>query len=144
MISCLRLPSSAALMIIACHKRRLLDVLIGGQNKRILLDLVKTTRISSAVRDWLKAPDATISYNVACAKRHLATSRETVQPFNQQLNMLSSILTQCSLFSPRRPAHESRLPTYPYSHLPLRYLLSTSSRRWPSLTVIGPFLPSCM
>jgi mitochondrial fission protein ELM1 len=91
MVSCLRLPSSAALMIIACHKRRLLDVLIGGQNKRVLLDLARTTQISSAVRDWLKAPDATVNYN---AKRHPVTGRETAQPFNQQLNMLSPIFTQ--------------------------------------------------
>jgi hypothetical protein len=38
-----------------------------------LLNLVRTSQISSAIRDWLKAPDATIDYNEACAKRHPAT-----------------------------------------------------------------------
>lgn len=38
-----------------------------------LLDLVRTSQISSAIRDWLKAPDATVNYNEAYAKRHPAT-----------------------------------------------------------------------
>ncbi|KAL9075568.1 MAG: hypothetical protein Q9161_001641 [Pseudevernia consocians] len=55
-----------------------LDVLQLKDNKRIqdditeikvLLDLVKTSQISSNLRDWLNAPDATIDHNAACAKK---------------------------------------------------------------------------
>jgi len=38
-----------------------------------LLDLVRTSQISDAVREWLKAPDAAINHNEACAKRYQAT-----------------------------------------------------------------------
>src|SRR5215469_12284716 len=31
-----------------------------------LLDLVRADQISSSIREWLKAPDATINYNEAC------------------------------------------------------------------------------
>lgn len=37
---------------------------------KILLDLVRTSQISSDPRDWPKAPDATIDHNTACAKKH--------------------------------------------------------------------------
>lgn len=78
MISYLRLPSSAALMIIACHKRScwMNWSNVGGQNKRIyndaeeiksLLDLVRTTQISSTVRG-LKVPNASITHNDTHAK----------------------------------------------------------------------------
>ena len=90
MIFCLRLPSSAALMIIACHKRRLLDVLIGGQNKRILLDLVRTTQISSAVRDWLKAPPSAIT---------MRAQKDTQRPVARSSSHLISNSTCCPLYS---------------------------------------------
>jgi hypothetical protein len=35
-----------------------------------LLDLVRADQVSSAIRAWLKAPDAAINYNEACKKRH--------------------------------------------------------------------------
>jgi ankyrin repeat domain-containing protein 50 len=35
--------------------------------------LVRASQISSIIRDWLKAPDATINHNAACAKRHPGT-----------------------------------------------------------------------
>lgn len=56
-----------------------LDVLQLKDTKRIqddvtetkhLLDLVRTSQISSNLRDWLDAPDATINHNAACAKKH--------------------------------------------------------------------------
>ncbi|EXJ75295.1 uncharacterized protein A1O5_01991 [Cladophialophora psammophila CBS 110553] len=37
---------------------------------KLLLALVNATQISSSVRDWLKAPNASINHNSACAKRH--------------------------------------------------------------------------
>ena len=59
-----------------------LDVLQLKDNKRIqdditkiklLVDLVRTSQISSNLRDWLNAPDATIDHNAACAKKHPGT-----------------------------------------------------------------------
>ena len=40
---------------------------------KVLLDLVKISQISSNLRDWLNAPDATIDHNAACAKKHPGT-----------------------------------------------------------------------
>ena len=59
-----------------------IDVLQLNDNKRIaddiadmrlLLDLVKTRQISANIRDWFKAPDATLNHNAACAKKHPGT-----------------------------------------------------------------------
>ncbi|CAG8899473.1 unnamed protein product [Penicillium egyptiacum] len=38
-----------------------------------LFECVNATQISSAIRDWLMAPDATINHNAACRKRHTRT-----------------------------------------------------------------------
>src|SRR2546423_9594991 len=38
-----------------------------------LLEVMRATQISSTIRDWLKAPDATVNHNAACAKRHPGT-----------------------------------------------------------------------
>jgi ankyrin repeat domain-containing protein 50 len=38
-----------------------------------LLDFMRRSQIASAVRAWLNAPDATVNYHEACAKRHPAT-----------------------------------------------------------------------
>ena len=46
---------------------------VGIAEIKTLLDLVKTNQISSDLRDWLKAPDATIDHNVACLKKHPGT-----------------------------------------------------------------------
>jgi ankyrin repeat domain-containing protein 50 len=43
------------------------------EDTKALLDLVRADQISSAVRDWLRAPDAFINYNEAFKKRHPAT-----------------------------------------------------------------------
>ncbi|KAI9866190.1 MAG: hypothetical protein M1813_001751 [Trichoglossum hirsutum] len=40
---------------------------------KLLLKLVRASQISSTICDWLKAPDATINHNAACAKRHPGT-----------------------------------------------------------------------
>ncbi|KAK3173425.1 hypothetical protein OEA41_006754 [Lepraria neglecta] len=40
---------------------------------KVLWDLVRTSQISSILRDWLNAPDATIDHNTACAKKHPGT-----------------------------------------------------------------------
>ena len=65
-----------------------LDVLQLKDNKRIqdditetrtLLDLIKTSQVSSELRDWLNAPDATIDHNAACAKKHPGTGEWLVK-----------------------------------------------------------------
>jgi ankyrin repeat domain-containing protein 50 len=38
-----------------------------------LVEVVRASQISSTICDWLKAPDATINHNTACAKRHPGT-----------------------------------------------------------------------
>ena len=39
-----------------------------------LLDSIRASQISAEIRDWLKAPDASINHNSACLKRHPGTS----------------------------------------------------------------------
>jgi ankyrin repeat domain-containing protein 50 len=43
------------------------------EDAKAVLDLVRAGQISSTIRDWLKAPDATINYNEACKVKHLGT-----------------------------------------------------------------------
>ncbi|KAI9683766.1 MAG: hypothetical protein M1822_005956 [Bathelium mastoideum] len=43
------------------------------EDTKALLELVRADQISSEIREWLKAPDATINYNEACKKRHDGT-----------------------------------------------------------------------
>ncbi len=38
-----------------------------------LVEVVRASQISSTIRDWLKAPDATVNHNAACTKRHQST-----------------------------------------------------------------------
>jgi len=38
-----------------------------------LVEVVRASQISSTIRDWLKAPDATVNHDAACAKRHQST-----------------------------------------------------------------------
>ncbi|KAL2219638.1 ankyrin repeat-containing protein [Thermoascus aurantiacus ATCC 26904] len=40
---------------------------------KYILDLVRTSQVLSIVQDWLKAPNATVNHNAACAKRHPGT-----------------------------------------------------------------------
>ena len=40
---------------------------------KVLLDLVRTSQISSNLRDWLNVPDVTIDHNAACTKKHPGT-----------------------------------------------------------------------
>ena len=88
---------------IRAHLSFTLDVLQLKDNKRIqddatqmknLLDLVRTDQISSNLRSWLKAPDATIDYNAACAKKHPGTGMWLVKgpQFSRWLTEESSIL----------------------------------------------------
>jgi hypothetical protein len=49
------------------------------QDTKAILDLVRTTQISDSIRQWLKAPDATINFNEACQKKHPGTGLWFVQ-----------------------------------------------------------------
>ena len=80
-----------------------MDVLQLKDNKRIqddiygmkaLLDLVRTSQISSNLRDWLNAPDATINHNAACDKKHPGTGMWLVKgpKFSKWLTEENSIL----------------------------------------------------
>ena len=58
-----------------------LNVLQLKDTQRIQDDVtqLKVLLISSDLRDWLKAPDATIDHNVACAKKHPGTGKWLVK-----------------------------------------------------------------
>ena len=43
------------------------------EETRALVDMVRTEQSSSGLYAWLKAPDATIEHNAACAKKHPGT-----------------------------------------------------------------------
>ncbi|KXG46054.1 NACHT nucleoside triphosphatase [Penicillium griseofulvum] len=45
----------------------------GISELKILVEQTSTFQISATIRDWLKAPDATIDHNAACEKRHTNT-----------------------------------------------------------------------
>lgn len=61
---------------------------------KALLDLVRTSQVSSNLCDWLNAPDATINHNVACAKKHPGTGMWLVKgpQFRKWLTEENSIL----------------------------------------------------
>lgn len=44
-----------------------------------LLEVVRASQISATIRDWLRAPDATVNHNAACAKRHPGTGNWLVK-----------------------------------------------------------------
>jgi archaellum biogenesis ATPase FlaH len=43
------------------------------QDTKAILGLVRTTQISLSIREWLKAPDASVDFNDACQKTHPGT-----------------------------------------------------------------------
>jgi hypothetical protein len=49
------------------------------EDTKALLGIVRATQISATIRDWLRAPDATINYNEAAKKRHVGTGLWFVQ-----------------------------------------------------------------
>ena len=80
-----------------------LNVLQLYDNKRIqnsiaevkhLLESVRTYQISSGLRDWLKAPDATINHYAACTKKYPGTGMWLVKSpvFSRWLDEQNSIL----------------------------------------------------
>ena len=61
---------------------------------KVLLDLVRAGQMSSDLRDWLKAPDATTDHNAACAKKHPGTGTWLVKSpqFSRWLTEENSIM----------------------------------------------------
>ena len=61
---------------------------------KALVDLVKTSQISSNIYDWLKAPDATIDHNAACLKKHPGTGLWLIEDscFSNWLTEENSVL----------------------------------------------------
>ncbi|KAJ5472932.1 hypothetical protein N7530_006933 [Penicillium desertorum] len=45
----------------------------GISELKLLVERMNTIHISTTIRDWLNAPDATIDHNAACEKRHIST-----------------------------------------------------------------------
>ena len=86
-MTALRLAWLCLALVLDKHKaatepQTAMDVLQFKENKntqddiadiKLLLDLVRASQISGNIRDWLKAPDATVDHNAACAKRHHGT-----------------------------------------------------------------------
>lgn len=65
-----------------------------NRNTQDDIDEVKVLLISSNLRDWLKAPDATVDHNTACAKRYPDTGMWLVESsvFSNWLTEQNSIL----------------------------------------------------
>ena len=61
---------------------------------KVLMESLWTYQISSDLRDWLKAPDATINHNAACAKKHPGTGMWLVRSpeFLKWLTVENSVL----------------------------------------------------
>ena len=83
---------SSALDILQLKDNR--KTLDGIAETKALLQLVRTLQISSIVRDWLKAPDATVDHNAACAKKHPGTGMWLVKSpiFSRWLTDQNSII----------------------------------------------------
>ena len=66
----------------------------GIAEAKALLELVRTHQISSDVRGWLKAPDATVNHNAACAKKYYGTGMWLVKSpvFSRWLTEQNSII----------------------------------------------------
>ncbi|KAK4041653.1 ankyrin repeat, PH and SEC7 domain-containing protein secG [Parachaetomium inaequale] len=64
------------------------------QDTKALLELVRASQVSSEIRDWLKAPDASVNYNEACKKKHPGTGLWFIRSpqFNTWLSTANSFL----------------------------------------------------
>ncbi|KAI3326723.1 hypothetical protein HD806DRAFT_488009 [Xylariaceae sp. AK1471] len=59
--------------ILSDVQKRVIDLSEDVEVNKALLYLARADQISSTIREWLKAPDATINYNEACKKWHPGT-----------------------------------------------------------------------
>jgi hypothetical protein len=65
--------SNLSLAIAVLHQKDIGNVQDDIVDAKAVLDLVRTTQISSTIRDWLNAPDTTADYNNACKLKHPRT-----------------------------------------------------------------------
>lgn len=65
--------SNLSLALAVLHQKDIGNVQDDIEDAKAVLDLVRTTQISSTILDWLKAPDATTDYNDACRLKHPRT-----------------------------------------------------------------------
>ena len=65
--------SNLSLALAVLHQKDIGNVQDDIEDAKAVLDLVRTAQISSTIRDWLKAPDATTDYNDACKLKHPRT-----------------------------------------------------------------------
>jgi ankyrin repeat domain-containing protein 50 len=65
--------SNLSLALAVLHQKDIGHVQDDIEDVKAVLDLVRTTQISSTIRDWLKAPDTTIDYNDACKLKYPQT-----------------------------------------------------------------------
>ena len=61
---------------------------------KVLMNLVRTGQISSNLRDWLNAPDATIDHNAACAKKHLGTGFSPYEKIEELFLQMTNLQTE--------------------------------------------------
>jgi uncharacterized protein YukE len=65
--------SNLSLALAVLHQKDIGNIQHDIKDAQAVLDLIRTTQISSTIRDWLKAPDVTTNYNDACKFRHPRT-----------------------------------------------------------------------
>ena len=75
-------------------QKELGDVRDEVQDIKALLEQVRPTQVSSEIRQWLNAPDATTNFNLACANRHPGTGLWLIRgdPFSRWLRETNSFL----------------------------------------------------
>jgi len=86
--------SHLSLALQVLQKKNIANVQDDIEDAKSLLELVRADQISSRIRDWLKAPDASVEYNRACKKRHPGTGLWLVEgsSFSSWLENLNSFL----------------------------------------------------
>ncbi|KFZ15421.1 hypothetical protein V502_05625 [Pseudogymnoascus sp. VKM F-4520 (FW-2644)] len=65
--------SNLSLALAVLQQKDIGNVQDNIEDAKAVLDLVRTTQLSSTIRNWLKAPDATTNYNDACKLKHPRT-----------------------------------------------------------------------
>lgn len=88
------------------------------EDTKRLLDLVRADQISSDIRNWLKAPDATVNYNEACKKRHGGTGLWLVKGpvFSAWLTKPNSFLWLNGFAGCGKSVLSSRVIQYAFRH----------------------------
>ncbi len=78
----IRLNLSSAMDVLQLKDNKRIQDDITDTEVKLLLDLARTCQISANIRDWLKAPDATVNHKAVCAKRYPGTGMWFVKGSN--------------------------------------------------------------